>query len=114
MVADVGFAVSVKPGPALTVNVTVAGALGAGVPVIVTVEVPAGVDPVVEIVSVSAVAEPGVTGLGLNAQVAPAGRPVQEGVTELLNPFTAASVRAYTAWLPATTVSLVGGTAVMV
>ena len=106
MVAEVGVAVSVKPGgAAVTVNVTVAGALGGGVPVIVTVEVPTGVDPIVEIVRVSAVDDPGVTGLGLNEQVAPAGRPVQEGVTAPGDPFTAASVRAYGgAWLPATTV----------
>lgn len=81
---------------------------------IVMGEVPPGVLALVEIVRVSAVAEPGVSGLGLNPQVAPAGRPVQEGVTELLKPPTSANVRAYVAWLPAVTVALVGGTAVMV
>ena len=63
MVADVGLAPSVKPGPAFTVKLTVAVCFGVGVPVIVTVDVPAGVDPVVVIVTVSAVDEPGVTGL---------------------------------------------------
>jgi hypothetical protein len=55
----------VKPGVVLAVTVkeTVAVWLGVGVPVIVTGEVPAGVGPVVEIVTVSAVDEPGVTGL---------------------------------------------------
>jgi len=117
MLADVGVAVSVKPGVvfAVTVKVTVAGALGAGVPVIVTVEVPTGVDPAVEIVRVSGVDEPGVIGLpGLNPQVAPVGRPEQLSVTALLNPFCAASVRAYEALPPAATVALVGGSAVMV
>jgi hypothetical protein len=110
-------AATVKPGAvlAVTVNMTVAVWLGAGVPVIVTVEVPAGVDPVVEIVRVSSVDEPGVTGLaGLNPQVAPVGRPEQERVTGLLNPPWAASVRAYEALPPAVTVSLVGASAVKV
>jgi hypothetical protein len=113
MVADVGLAVSVKPGAvfAVTVKVTVAVWLGAGVPVIVTVESPAGVLPVVEIVRVTAVDEPGVTGLGLNEQAAPVGRPEQESVTLLLLDPT---VRAYEALLPATTVSLIGGSAVKV
>ena len=103
----------VKPGAvfAVTVKVTVAVWLGAGVPVIVTVESPAGVLPVVEIVRVTAVDEPGVTGLGLNEQAAPVGRPEQESVTLLLLDPT---VRAYEALLPAVAVSLVGGSAVRV
>jgi hypothetical protein len=98
MVADVGLAPSVKPGPAFTVKETVAVWLGAGVPVMVTVEVPAGVVPlIVEIVTVSAVPEEvGVTGTeGLNAQLAPAGRPEQlKAVMGPVNPFTAVSVTA--------------------
>ena len=80
---------------------------------IVTVDVPPGVAPVVEIVRVSAVDVPGVTGLGLNKQLAPAGRPEQVRFTAPGDPFTAASVRAYEAESPAVTVALVGGSAVM-
>jgi len=85
------------------------------VPVMVTVEVAAGVVALVETVRVSAVELPGVTGLtGLKPQVAPVGRPEQARVTGLLNPFSAASVRLYDALLPAVTVALVGALAVRV
>lgn len=63
-------------------------------PEIVTVEVPAGVDAAVLIVTVSSVPDDvGVTGAGgLNPQVAPVGKPEQvKPVMELLNPFTAVS-----------------------
>lgn len=95
--------------PPVTLRVTVAGLLGAGVPVIVTVEVPTGVAALVEIVRVSFVDEPGVTGLEVNAQVAPDGRPEgQLRVTWLLNPGSAARVRAYEAEPPGVVLALVG------
>ena len=61
------------------------------VPVMVTVDVPPGVVMAVEIVRVEvAGAEPGVTEPGLNAQVAPVGKPAEhESETAALKPFSA-------------------------
>jgi hypothetical protein len=92
MVADVGFAVSVKLGTALTVKVTVTVWLvDPDVPVMVTVEVPPGVAVVVEMVSVEVAGDaPGVTEAGANAQLPPVGRPTEhDSATAALKPFSA-------------------------
>ena len=88
-------AASVKPGVvfAETIRVTVAIWFGnpVDVPVTVTVDVPAGVLPVVEIKRVTG---PAVTGLvGVNPQAAPDGRPVQARPTVPLKPPCAATAR---------------------
>jgi len=116
IVADVGVAVSVKPGAVLAVTVKLTVAVWFvkpdAVPVIVTVEVAAGVLAAVEIVRVTG---PAVTGLvGVNAQAAPAGRPEQARATVPLNPPWSATVREYDALPPAVTVALVGALAVRV
>jgi len=95
IVADVGVAVSVKPGVVLAVTIKVTLAVWFvkpdAVPVIVTVEVAAGVLAAVEIVRVTG---PAVTGLaGVNPQVAPLGRPEQARATVPLNPPWSATVR---------------------
>jgi hypothetical protein len=72
------------------------------VPVMVTVDVPAGVLAAVLIVRpvITALA-PGVTGLVAKAQVAPAGRPVQARVTGIVKPPDGVTVTVEVAELPA-------------
>jgi hypothetical protein len=84
-------AVTAKLGPpaAATVSETVViSTTDPELPVMVTVDVASGVPAVVVMVSTEVTAPvPGVTEGGTNAQVAPAGRPVQASVTALVNPF---------------------------
>lgn len=89
-------AAMVKSGAGLTVKSTVVlWTNDENVPVTVTVEVPGGVATVVLIVSVESTGAPeGVTGVGVKAQLAPAGRLIaaQDRSTGLVNPFTGVTV----------------------
>jgi hypothetical protein len=73
------------------------------VPVIVSVDVPTGVVPLVVTVSVD-VPDP-VTVTGEKLAVAPVGNPLALSATTPLNPFKAPTLAVYVAVLPATTVS---------
>ena len=100
-----GFPVSVK---FLTASVTVVLFVADPlVPVTVNVAFPPGVAEVVVTVMVVVPAPPVIVA-GLNDAVAPAGKPLAEGVTVPVNPFTAATVTVYVVLPPAVTVWLDG------
>jgi hypothetical protein len=106
-VAEVGLAVRVKLAAAAlaTVNETVVVcAMAPEVPVMVTVDVPAGVAAVVVMVSAEVTAPVvGVTEGGTKPQVAPVGRPVQVKATALVNPFDGVTLTVEVAELPGAT-----------
>jgi hypothetical protein len=90
---------SVKSGVPETVSVAVAVCVSTPlVPVIVTVEPPAGV--VVAVVTVRVEVVPGVIEAGLNDAVAPVGNPLADKLTEPLKAFSAAALTVYVVELP--------------
>ena len=96
-----------KLGAALTVSETVVLRVRPPeVPVMVKVNVPVAVVPVVEIVRVEFPAP--VTEAGLKLAVAPDGRPETESATELLKPFRAPTVAVNEVPAPSETVWLAG------
>jgi hypothetical protein len=76
------------------------------VPVIVNVEVPTGVLPVVVTVKVELPAP--VTDVGEKLAVAPVGNPLALSVTTPVNPFNAAMLAVYVVALPTITVCVLG------
>jgi hypothetical protein len=106
-VRELGDAEIVKSGAALTTSVTVVLCVRVPlVPVSVKVELPAGVLPVVVIVSVDV--PDVVTEVGLNDAVAPVGSPLALRFTVPVNPFNAPIVAVYVVDPPAVTVCELG------
>jgi hypothetical protein len=103
--------VAVPPPEALTTKVTVVLCVSVPlVPVIVTVELPAGVVEDVVIVIVELL--PAVTEVGLNAAAAPDGNPLADSATVPLKPFNTPVLTVYGVLLPGATL-LLGGEAEM-
>jgi hypothetical protein len=103
IVCDEGATETEKSAVALTTRVTVEVCVSDPlVPVIVSVELPGGVLPVVVIVRVDA-PEP-VTDAGLNEAVAPVGKPLALRFTVDVKPFRAPTVTVYVVVPPAVTV----------
>ena len=100
-------AVAEPPPEALTTNVTVAVCVSVPlVPVIVIVELPAGVVDAVVIVIVELL--PAVTEPGLKAAEAPVGNPLADSTTVPLKPFNTPVLTVYGVLFPEATVALPG------